>query len=80
MRKNVFIGLTALVLVLGSGGVVYAATSTNMNGASEKMLLMMKQMHSNTTEQHVLDMYNKCQTGSGMHMRQSTNHSEHHDG
>ena len=77
--KKLFIGLLALILVLGIGTAVYASTSGNINnGTFEQMLPTMKQMHPDLTDQQRQDMFITCQTNSGTGMQQMMNHSQHH--
>ena len=76
--KKLIIGLMALMLVLGLGTAVYAATSSNSNhGTFEQMLPTMKEMHPDLTDQQLQDMFNTCQA-AGTGMQQMMNHSQHH--
>jgi hypothetical protein len=87
--KKLWIGLMALVLVMGIGAAgVYAAApdkdnnTNNSRGTFEEMLPYAKQMHPDLTEQEIKDMYNNCHAnngnGKGMGNRQMMNNSELH--
>ncbi len=70
--KKLWIGLSALVLVLGVGTAgAYAATANNDNNDSgffEKMLPFAKQMHPNLSEEQIKKMHDNCSTSSGTGM------------
>ena len=69
--KKLWIGLMALVLVMGIGTAgAYAATNNdyNDNGFFEKMLPYAKQMHPNLSEEQIKQMYDNCSTSNGKGM------------
>lgn len=70
--KKLWIGLSALVLVMGIGTAgAYAATANNdTNGSSffEKMLPFSKQMHPNLSEDQIKQMHDNCSTSNGTGM------------
>lgn len=70
--KKLWIGLSALVLVMGIGtaGAYAAAANNDNNGSSffEKMLPFAKQMHPNLSEEQIKQMYNNCSTSNGTGM------------
>jgi len=67
--KKLWIGLSALVLVMGIGTAgAYAATANNdknNSGFFEKMLPFAKQMHPNLSEEQIKQMHENCSTSSG---------------
>ncbi len=62
MKKR-WIFLTVLVLLLGLGSGVYAATTDNPS-FYERMFPFMKQMHPDFTDEQLQDMYKDCSTHS----------------
>jgi hypothetical protein len=75
MKKQLLIGLTAAVAVIGASSAVYAAQSNHAIGSLEQMLPAMKQMHPNFTDQQLQDMFNSCQTNNGSGMQQMMNNN-----
>lgn len=79
--KKLWIGLSALVLVMGIGSAgAYAAANNDNNdsGFFEKMLPFAKQMHPNLSEEQIKEMHGNCNTsgGTGMSgMMQNTQNS-----
>lgn len=76
MMKKIWMGVIAVVLVMGVGTAAYAASAGNNNGKGsnpsffERMLPVAKQMHPNLTDQQIKDMYNNCQSPEGAGMKQ----------
>ncbi|AIQ64106.1 MULTISPECIES: hypothetical protein [Paenibacillus] len=70
--KKLWIGLSALVLVMGIGtSGAYATTANNDNNGSsffEKMLPFAKQIHPNLSEEQIKQMYDNCNTSNGKGM------------
>lgn len=73
--KKLFIGLMGLVLVLGIGSGVYAATADNSTELFEQMLPFAKQMHPDISDQQIQDMYNSCHSNTGEGAKQMMNNS-----
>ncbi|WP_040948998.1 hypothetical protein [Gorillibacterium massiliense] len=81
MKKKLWIGITALVLVMGIGtsAVFAAATDTDPNNAKgffEQMLPFARQMHPNLTDKQIQNMYNRCQGSKVAGVRQMMNFSD----
>ncbi|NGM84179.1 FAD/FMN-containing dehydrogenase [Paenibacillus sp. 7124] len=78
--KKLWIGLSALVLVMGLGTAgAYAATANNDNNNSgffEKMLPFAKQMHPNLSEKQIEEMYDNCSTSNGVGMSEMMQNSQ----
>ncbi|WP_310828705.1 FAD/FMN-containing dehydrogenase [Paenibacillus pedocola] len=79
--KKLWIGLTALVLVMGIGTAgAYAATAnndTNDSGFFKKMLPFAKQMHPNLSEDQIKNMHDNCSTSSGTGMSEMMQNAQH---
>lgn len=66
--KKFWIGLTAIVLVMGIGAAGAYAQTSDSNGVDsffEKMLPFAKQMHPDLTDQQIKEMYDSCHKGQG---------------
>ncbi|MEK4328441.1 FAD/FMN-containing dehydrogenase [Paenibacillus sp. FSL R7-0312] len=69
--KKLWIGLSALVLVMGIGTAgAYAAANNDYNdsGFFEKMLPFAKEMHPNLSEEQIKKMHENRSTSSGTGM------------
>ncbi|MHA6534691.1 FAD/FMN-containing dehydrogenase [Paenibacillus sp. BAC0078] len=65
MKKKIWLGITALVVVMSIGTSVYAAGTDNGQSWFEKMLPFARQMHPNLSDDGIKDMVNNCQSGHG---------------
>lgn len=63
--KIFWLGIIALVLVMGIGTSVYAAGNEDGQGWFENMLPYAKQMHPDLTDSQVKDMVNHCRSKQG---------------
>ncbi|OKP92988.1 FAD/FMN-containing dehydrogenase [Paenibacillus sp. P32E] len=63
--KKIWLGIIALVLVMGIGTSVYAASNDDGQSWFENMLPFAKQMHPDLTDSQVKDMVNHCRSGQG---------------
>ncbi|WP_410514198.1 FAD/FMN-containing dehydrogenase [Paenibacillus sp. BR2-3] len=73
--KKVWIGVIALVMVMGIGTSVYAASPDKGESFFERMLPFAKQMHPDLTDTQINDMLNNCQSNNGNGMGQMMNNS-----
>lgn len=64
MMKKLWLGLAALVLVMGMGTSVYAASVDKEGSFFEKMLPFAKQMHPDLTDTQIKDMIDNCHSDS----------------
>ncbi|MBG9791964.1 FAD/FMN-containing dehydrogenase [Paenibacillus dendritiformis] len=69
--KRVWLGISALVLVMGMGAAgAYASSADNNPGGNrsgfEQMLPFAKRMHPDLSDQQIEQMYNSCHNGNGM--------------
>lgn len=62
MKKKVWIGLIALVLIFSIGTTAFAL---NSHGSFDRMLPFMKQMHPNSSDQQLEKMYRSCHSENG---------------
>lgn len=68
MKKKAWIGLATLVLVFAMGTTAFALES---NGSFDQMLPFMKQMHPNSSDQQLKEMYQSCHSENGPMQQQS---------
>ncbi|WP_019908846.1 hypothetical protein [Paenibacillus sp. HW567] len=68
MKKKIWLGIAALVLVMGIGTSVYAAGADNGQGWLEKMLPFAKQMHPGLSDDGIKEMVNNCRENQGTGM------------
>jgi len=78
MKKKVWLGVATLVLVMGIGTSVYAASADKDESFFEKMLPFAKQMHPDLSDTQIKDMVDNCQSGKGNGMTQMMNNSKGH--
>ncbi|ULO08580.1 FAD/FMN-containing dehydrogenase [Paenibacillus sp. 19GGS1-52] len=75
--KKLGLAIIALVLVMGIGTSVYAASTDKGESFFERMLPIAKQMHPDLTDAQIKDMADNCQknngTGTGSMMNNSSN-------
>ncbi|GAC43320.1 FAD/FMN-containing dehydrogenase [Paenibacillus popilliae ATCC 14706] len=67
--KKLWLGITALVLIMGIGAAgAYAASADNLSDGDrsffEQMLPFAKQMHPDLSDQQIEQMYNSCHNGN----------------
>ncbi|KWX75220.1 FAD/FMN-containing dehydrogenase [Paenibacillus riograndensis] len=63
--KKIWLGIIALVLVMGIGTSVYAAEADNGQSWFENMLPFAKKMHPDLTDSQIKDMVNNCHSKQG---------------
>lgn len=76
--KKWLMGLASLILVMGIGTSVYAATAADSSGSIDRMLPFMKQMHPNWTDHQLQDMANTCHSGNSRGMQSMMGNSDFH--
>ncbi|KGE18393.1 hypothetical protein [Paenibacillus wynnii] len=74
--KKLWLGIAALVLVMGIGTSVYAAGADKDESFFEKMLPFAKQMHPDLTDTQIKDMVNDCHSGKNKGMSEMMNNSK----
>jgi len=57
MKRKIWLGLFALILVLAIGTTAFALEN---NGTFEQMQTYMKQVHPDLTDEQIQDMYQNC--------------------
>lgn len=57
MKKKIWLGLIALIMVLAIGTTAFALEN---NGTFEQMQPQMKQMHPDFSDEQIQDMYQNC--------------------
>ncbi|WP_379127371.1 FAD/FMN-containing dehydrogenase [Paenibacillus sp. sgz500958] len=78
--KKMWIGITAIILIMGIGTAgAYAATADNDNnsgGSVGKMLQHAKQMHPNLSEKEIQQMHDNCNAKGSAGMTQMMQSSQ----
>ncbi|MEC1523022.1 hypothetical protein P9D43_13520 [Neobacillus niacini] len=66
--KKWAVGILSSALILGAGTVVFAAGTNNSGEGNtfEKVLPFMQEMHPNSSNEDLQEMYNACHNDAGM--------------